>query len=51
MYQIEMCRNHPQNRTEFYMVEEPWIKLCKECALNLALCGRKIDKMFTPDEF
>lgn len=45
------CKNHPYSKAEFFVVEQPWIKLCKECALNLALCGKKIDKDMTPNEF
>lgn len=41
------CKNHPKNKIQFFIVEQPWIKLCKECALNLALCGKKIDRELT----
>ena len=36
------CKNHPETVSGYFVLEQPWIKYCKSCALNVALCGRKI---------
>lgn len=36
------CKNHPNIPSGYFVVDQPWVKYCKNCALNVALCGRKI---------
>lgn len=38
------CPIHPSTVAIYYAVEQPWVKFCSECALNLALSGKKIEK-------
>lgn len=48
---ISICKNHPDIPSGYFLSDQPWIKYCKQCALNVALCGRKIEKELTPHEF
>lgn len=41
---ISICKNHPDIPSGYFLSDQPWIKYCKQCALNVALCGRKIEK-------
>lgn len=41
---LEKCPIHPRVAASYYASEQPWIKFCGECALNLALSGKKIEK-------
>lgn len=41
---ISICKNHPEIPSGYFLSDQPWIKYCKQCALNVALCGRKIEK-------
>ena len=45
------CKTHPEQIADYFTVSEPWQKLCKQCALNRALCGHKIDKELSAKEF
>ena len=38
----DSCRTHPETRGLYFLTDQPWIRLCKECALNKALCGHQI---------
>jgi hypothetical protein len=46
-----MCKNHSDTKSGYFVVEQPWIKYCKNCALNIALCGKKIEKELNSKEF
>lgn len=48
---ITYCKNHPEVPSRFFASEQPWIKYCQQCALNMALCGRNISQDFTTEEF
>ena len=43
----QYCKNHEEQIGNFFLSDQPWTKYCSECALNMALCGKKIDKMLT----
>ena len=45
------CKSHPDQIADYFVVTEPWQKICKQCALNLALCGHKIDREMSCREF
>lgn len=45
------CKNHPQIPSGYFLSDQPWVKYCNHCALNVALCGRKIEKELSPSEF
>lgn len=36
------CIHHPGQQEKYLSIEQPWLKHCRLCALNLALCGRTI---------
>ena len=38
------CKNHPSAPAGYFAADQPWAKYCRECALNVALSGRKIEK-------
>lgn len=46
-----MCKAHKQEKAQYYILNEPWNKFCKSCALNRAICGYKIQKNLSPQEF
>ena len=45
------CKNHPETPSPYFVTDQPWIRYCKQCALNVALCGRNISQDFSNDEF
>lgn len=45
-----LCKKHPGKPSCYFISEEPWVQLCEKCALNMALCGRKIERRLTEDE-
>lgn len=48
---IAYCKNHPEVPSRFFAAEQPWVKYCQQCALNVALCGRNISQDLTAKEF
>jgi len=44
------CRKHPGKPSSYFISEEPWVQFCSKCALNMALCGKKIERRLTEDE-
>ena len=38
------CKNHPTEVAGYHLIDQPWVKLCSQCALNIAVSGRKIGK-------
>ena len=44
------CRNHPSTCGIYFAAEQPWVKFCNECALNMALSGKKIEKDLSTHE-
>lgn len=38
------CRKHPGKPSSYFISEEPWVQFCSKCALNMALCGKKIER-------
>lgn len=45
-----VCKNHPDLASLYFLSEHPHIRYCRNCALNVALCGRKIEKQLTAEE-
>jgi hypothetical protein len=43
------CKNHPTLPSGYFISDQPWVKYCRNCALNVALSGRKIEKELTPE--
>ena len=48
---LVFCKNHPEVVSRYFVTEQPWVRYCKECALNVALCGRTISQDFSGDQF
>jgi len=38
------CKNHPDLPSLYFLSDHPDIRYCKNCALNVAICGRKIER-------
>ena len=38
------CKNHQEIPSKYFITDQPWLKYCKDCAFNIALCGKKIEK-------
>lgn len=36
------CKNHPELPSGYFVSDQPWVKYCRNCALNVALSGRRI---------
>jgi len=41
---LDVCSKHQEKKGDYFESEYPWVKYCESCALNLALCGKKIEK-------
>jgi hypothetical protein len=45
------CKNHPSLPSGYFISDQPWVKYCRTCALNVALSGRRIEQELTPEQF
>jgi hypothetical protein len=43
------CKKHPGKPSCYFITDEPWVQFCSKCALNMALCGKKIERRLTED--
>lgn len=48
---ITYCKNHTDVPSRYFATEQPWIKYCNQCALNVALCGKNISQDLSNQEF
>jgi hypothetical protein len=51
LIETSFCKNHPDTVSGYFVLEQPWIKYCKSCAFNVALCGRKIEQELNSIQF
>ena len=46
---VPYCKNHEEEPSRYFVTEQPWVRYCKECAFNVALCGRNISQDYKGD--